>query len=103
MVLPHSTVFATNCKEKADFLVGASGNEAEYNIHATKTLKKGDTNMKSLVEFVSNWYLYGSMTSTVDIWGDAEKQLSARVFVYDILNKKEVYSSESFFDNHKHQ
>ena len=46
--------------------------------------------MKSLVEFVSNWYLYGSMTSTVDIWGDAEKQLSARVFVYDILNKKEV-------------
>lgn len=52
--------------------------------------------MKSLVEFVSNWYLYGSMTSTVDIWGDAEKQLSARVFVYDILNKKEVYSSESF-------
>ena len=38
-------------------LVGASGNEAEYNIHATKTLKKGDTNMKSLVEFVSNWYL----------------------------------------------
>lgn len=44
--------------------------------------------MKSLVEFVSNWYLYGSMTSTVDIWGDAEKQLSARVFVYDILNKR---------------
>lgn len=61
-----------------------------------QNLEKGDTNMKSLVEFVSNWYLYGSMTSTVDIWGDAEKQLSARVFVYDILNKKEVYSSESF-------
>lgn len=98
---PHdgTSTFDRICDElqgEGRLLVGASGNEAEYNIHATKTLKKGDTNMKSLVEFVSNWYLYGSMTSTVDIWGDAEKQLSARVFIYDILNKKEVYSSESF-------
>lgn len=52
--------------------------------------------MKSLVEFVSNWYLYGSMTSTVDIWGDAEKQLSARVFVYDILNKRKFIHQNLF-------
>ena len=64
---PHdgTSTFDRICDElqgEGRLLVGASGNEAEYNIHATKTLKKGDTNMKSLVEFVSNWYLYGSIT-----------------------------------------
>ena len=84
-----------NLQGSGRLLVGASGNEAEYNMHAKKTLTPDDTTMKSLVEFTPSWYLYGNMTSTVDIWGDADKPLSAKVIVYDIRNKREVYVSEA--------
>ena len=74
-------------------LVGASGNEGDLDLHAQKTLTADDKAMKSLVEFSPYYYTsYG----TIDIWGDADKTLTARVFVYDVPNKKEVYTSEYF-------
>lgn len=74
-------------------LVGASGNEGDLDLHAQKTLTADDKAMKSLVEFSPYYYTsYG----IIDIWGDADKTLTARVFVYDVPNKKEVYTSEYF-------
>lgn len=76
-------------------LVGAAGNEAESNIHVKKTMTADDTSMKTLIEFIPNWYMY-STSSYVDIWGDPEKEISARIIVYDTRNKQEVYSSDFF-------
>ena len=93
---PHdgSSTFDRICDElqgPGRLLVGAAGNEGDFNLHAQKTLTATDKTMKSLVDFVS-YYGYG----TIDIWGDANQPLSARVIVYDTRNKKEVYSSDSF-------
>ena len=78
-------------------LVGAAGNEGGYPIHAQKTLAINDTTMTSLIEFDPYWFLYSNvMTSTVDIWGDAGKDFTVKVIVYDKKSNKAVYTSEAF-------
>lgn len=99
---PHdgTSTFDRICDElqgEGRLLVGAAGNEGEYTIHAQKTLTADDTSMKSLIEFTPYWnYYYNYMTSTVDIWGDADKDFTVKVIVYDRANDKIVYTSDAF-------
>lgn len=99
---PHdgTSTFDRICDElqgEGRLLVGAAGNEGEYTIHAQKTLTADDTAMKSLIEFTPYWnYYYNYMVSTVDIWGDADKDFTVKVIVYDRANDKIVYTSEAF-------
>lgn len=97
---PHdgTSTFDRICDElqgEGRLLVGAAGNEGEYNMHVKKTMTADDTSMKTLIEFIPNWYMY-STSSYVDIWGAPEKEISARIIVYDTRNKQEVYSSDFF-------
>ena len=71
-------------------LVGAAGNEAEENLHIKKTLKPGDNTLKTVVDLGS------SQNTAIDIWGDPNKTISARVIVYDIAQRQEIYSSAFF-------
>ena len=71
-------------------LVGASGNEAEDNMHVKKTLSSSNDTLKTLVDL-------GQQQSTaIDIWGDADKTLSIKIIVYDPRNNKKVYTSNAF-------
>lgn len=97
---PHdgTSTFDRICDElqgEGRLLVGAAGNEGEYNMHVKKTLTSDDSTLKTLVEFIPNWYLY-STSSSIDIWGDPEKAFSVKVIVYDTSNQEEVYTSTSF-------
>lgn len=71
-------------------LVGAAGNEAESNMHVKKTLTTDDTSLKTLID------LGGNTNTVIDIWGDADKTISAKVIVYDTRNQEEVYASSDF-------
>lgn len=73
-------------------LVGASGNEGDYNMHAKKTLTPQSPSMKTLLSI----NLQAITLPFIDIWGDANKDFNIRLFVYDISNHTEVYSSNRF-------
>lgn len=92
---PHdgTSTFDRICDElqgEGRLLVGAAGNEAEENLHIKKTLKPGDNTLKTVVDLGS------SQNTAIDIWGDPNKTISARVIVYDIAQRQEIYSSAFF-------
>lgn len=95
---PHdgTSTFDRICDElqgEGRLLVGAAGNEGEMPIHAQKTFTADDTTMKSLVEITP---YYGYWISSIDIWGDADKDFTVKVIVYDKANDEVVYTSDAF-------
>ncbi len=98
---PHdgSSTFDRICDQlqgEGKLLVGAAGNEGDFNVHASKTFTNTDTSMKALLSFYTSNY---SVKETwIDIWGDADKPISVRFFTYDKSGNKE-YSTTQFYSS----
>ncbi len=97
---PHdgSSTFDRICDQlqgEGKLLVGASGNEGDYNIHVSKQLTSTDKSLKALLSF-GNTPAASAKEASIDIWGSAEKPISVRIFVYNKDTNTEVSSSTTY-------
>ncbi len=96
---PHdgNSTFDRICDQlqgEGKLLVGAAGNEGDFDLHVTKTLTNTDKTMKALLTFDA--HSSAAKATTVDIWGDANKPISMRIFVYD-KNTNTEFSTSPFY------
>lgn len=70
-------------------IVGSAGNEADLNMHASKTFTAGDTQLKTMFSF-SNPTL---MRSLIDIWGSQGQDFTVSVVSVDNLKGQIIHQS----------
>lgn len=70
-------------------VVGAAGNEAGVNIHCSKTLKTGDTTLKTLMAYPAN----GEKHTFTYIWGTPGTSFSVEVAIVDMTRKGRIVKS----------
>lgn len=79
-------------------IVGAAGNEGTYNLHASKTLTAEDKELKTMIGYENESST--NKQAMLDIWGSANKAMTVKCVVVDVLRGKivdetdEVSSSE---------
>lgn len=77
-------------------IVGAAGNEGDYNLHVRETFTKEDTSLKTLVA-TSPANTGVSYANALDIWGTAGKKMSAHMVVYNVLKKAIVATTDTMY------
>ncbi|MDP4240994.1 MAG: S8 family serine peptidase [Bacteroidota bacterium] len=93
---PHdgTSLFDQTCdaqQGKGRLLVGAAGNEGSDSLHVSQTFTPVNTTLKTFFTYYKDTQLIGY----TDIWGDANKNFSIRVVVYNKNTGKEIYSTPS--------
>jgi len=74
---------------KGRLLVGAAGNEGMDSLHLSQTFTSTNTTLKSFF----NYYVNTKLDGATDIWGDAGKNFTIRVVVYNKTTGNEVYTT----------
>lgn len=73
-------------------IVGAAGNNASSDIHASKTFSIKDHSLQTAIKFT---YYGKTQMSWVDIWGTVGKKFKTRLYVYDKTAGKELASFDA--------
>lgn len=75
-------------------IVGAVGNEAEANLHASKTLTDGDLVMKTMLTYANP--TKPTKIHIVDIWGDPGTNFKVKAAVAETLKGRIAVESDAF-------
>ncbi len=100
---PHdgTSLFDEACDRlqgEGKLLVGAAGNEGGDKFHVSKSFTAENQELKSLVEFLQSDETSGEdiLKGAVDIWGDADKNYSVKICVFNENDLTMKYISRSF-------
>lgn len=78
-----------NLQGPGRIIVGSVGNEGEDKFHASKSFSEQDSILKTTIKFLDLSYKY----STIDIWGDVDKDFEYQVVLVQKTNNSLLYAS----------